>query len=109
MPRPAGPNAHFYLDCMANAAAHSTYDRDAGYLRLGCYGAPARTFFEALGARPSGKTYDTTQDGKHWRFTQIPKKDLYGLDGCWQVVAPASGEPEFGCLLIYPAGPFLDQ
>ena len=109
VPQPAGPNAHFYTDCMADAAAHSTYDRDARYLRLGCYGAPAKAFFEALGARPPGKTFDTTQGGKHWRFTQIPEKNLYGLDGCWQVVAPSPGEAEFGCLLIYPAGSFLDQ
>lgn len=108
-PKPAGPNARYFANCLSDSAAHSTYDRDDRYIRFACYGTVAKAFYDALGQRAPGKTYEVVQADRRWRYTEIPKEDTFGLDGCWQSIVSASGEEPYGCMLLYPAGAFLDD
>jgi hypothetical protein len=106
-PAPAPANARFYADCFADSTANKSYDRNGAYLRFTCYGAAAQAFYEALGPWSGPKGWERTVDGMTYRFTAAVKKDDSGsgVDRCWH--APA-GNPVYGCLLVFPAGKFID-
>jgi len=105
---PAPPNAVFFADCLATAATARSFDRDGRYLRFACYGTTAQTFYEALGRRPPESAYEEQHDGAVFRFTEKPVKDTIGLDYCRRSPT-ASPAKAFSCVLIYPAGAFLDH
>jgi hypothetical protein len=105
---PAPANAAFITDCISQAVATGAVTAQNRYLLFRCKGAPARAFYEKLATLPADKTATEVKGDWTWRFTTKPKKDTDGLDGCWQDSAAAGTEAEFGCRLIYPAGPFLD-
>ncbi len=106
-PAPAPANAKFYADCLADSIASKSYDRNGAYLRFTCYGAAAQAFYEALGPWSGPKGWERTTGGMSYRFTaEVKKEDSgSGVDRCWQ--APA-GNPAYGCLLVFPAGKFID-
>ena len=105
---PAPPNAVFFADCLATAATARSFDRNGRYLRFACYGTTAKTVYEALGRRPPELAYEEQHAGAVFRFTEKPMKNTIGLDYCrWSGAAlPAQA---FSCVLIYPAGAFLDH
>ncbi|MBA3810817.1 MAG: hypothetical protein H0X27_04060 [Caulobacteraceae bacterium] len=105
---PAPPNAAYFADCFAGSAAARTFDRDGRYLRFACHGETARVFFEALGRGPPGAAYEERHDGALFRFTEKPVKNTIGLDYCRRSPA-GEGAEEYACVLIYPAGAFLDR
>lgn len=102
------PNASYFADCLSSAASGRSYDRDGRYLRFACYGDVAKAFFEALGRRPLDAAYEELSPTVVRRFTEKPVKDKIGLDYCRRssTESPAS---EYGCVLTFPAGAFLDH
>ena len=48
--QPATPQAHFYADCIKQAIAAASYDREDGLIRFHCAGAPADAFYNGLAA-----------------------------------------------------------
>jgi len=104
----APPNAAFFADCLADSATAKSYDRDGRYLRFTCQGKTAQAFFEALGRRSPDVAYEEARGQEVLRFTEKPVKDTSGLDYCRRSSGPSASE-EFSCVLIYPAGAFLDR
>ncbi len=105
---PAPPNAAYFADCLAASAAAKAYDRDGRYLRFTCSGLVAQAFFEALGKRPPAVAYEEHPAGANVRFTEKPKKNTDGLDYCREDLTRSAPE-RYSCVLIYPAGAFLDR
>lgn len=105
---PAPPNAGFFADCLATAAIARSFDRDGRYLRFACYGPTAKAFYEALGRRPPEVAYEEQHDGAVFRFTEKPVKNPIRLDYC-RLSDTALPAQAFSCVLIYPAGAFLDR
>jgi hypothetical protein len=105
---PAPKNARLYADCLADAAASDSIQRQGRYLLFTCKGGAAERFFDRLGERKPGSAYAETRADGLYRFTETPKKNTDGLDYCRQSSTTAA-PPETICVLIYPAGPFLDQ
>ncbi|RYF92184.1 MAG: hypothetical protein EON95_13255 [Caulobacteraceae bacterium] len=106
--QPAPPNAAFYSDCFRDAAERGNLKAQNGYLLLSCQGEPAKRFYDKLGTLPASATHSETRASVTLRYTTRPKKDTDGLDACWQDSQAAGTEFEYGCRLIYPAGPLLD-
>jgi len=100
---PAPPQARFYADCIAQAAASGTYDREENTLRFRCVGAPARAFYDGLAAWSAarGSQYDMG-DGRTVRFTQAVQRDPVGLDSC-----STDGAQDYACTVILNVGEFL--
>ena len=85
--QPAPPQAKFYADCIAQASAANTYDREANLIRFNCSGAPAQAFFEGLAAYSAEIGAEHTAEGRIMRFTQKVREGVFGLDYCWQETA----------------------
>lgn len=101
---PAPPQAKFYADCIAQAAAANTYDREANLIRFTCNGAAAQAFFEGLAAYSAEIGAERTGEGRIMRFTQKVGQSVRGLDYCWQETGAAPG---YGCTVIFNVGAFL--
>ena len=106
-PVPAPKNARLYADCLADAAATDSIQRQGRYLLFTCKGAAAERFFDQLGARQPDVAYEETRADGLYRFTERPKKDTAGLDYCRRQAPEAGGGSS--CVLIYPAGSFIDR
>lgn len=67
---PVPPQARLYADCIAQAAATNSLnrERDGETLRFTCTGAPARAFFDGLGPRSAEVGLEYVADGLTWRF-----------------------------------------
>ena len=101
--RPAPPQARFYADCIAQAAAAGAYDREGTTLRFRCTGAPARAFYDGLAAWSARAGGDRVAGGRTYRFTSPMKQNPSGLDFCW-----ADGGGEHRCTVVLRVGEFLD-
>lgn len=80
------PRGKLFADCLADAAAHTSYgvakDGDANVLVFTCSGAPAKAFFEGLGAWAREHLSEAKADGKIVRSTNRVRKNLFGVDYC---------------------------
>lgn len=102
--RPAPLQARFYADCVAAAVAAGTYDRETelNVLRFRCEGAPARAFYEGLGAWSAKIGSERVGEGRTWRFASEIERDPVGLDFC------SKGEGEdWRCTVVLNVGEFL--
>jgi hypothetical protein len=106
---PAPANARFYADCIGQAAAAGTYRRasDGGgdeLILFTCTGAPARAFYDALGAWSARIGSAFSHDGRSYRSTAKVQANMFGVDSC----SAANGE-DHRCVITFNAGDFLDQ
>jgi hypothetical protein len=99
---PAPPQALFYADCMAAAAAAQNYDREENTLRFHCTGAVAQRFYEGLGPWSGAHASELRDGGRMLRLTQRPEHDVSGLDFCWR-----SDAGDYGCTVVLNVGEFL--
>lgn len=79
------PNARFYADCIAQAAALNRYGHaydEVHVVVFACEGAPAYAFFEALGPWSAGQRSEVTVDGRVIRSTTRIERDLFAADYC---------------------------
>lgn len=104
---PAPANAAYFTACFGEAVERRTITEQNGYLLFNCRGEIAQRFYDRLGQLPASKTTSETVGTRAWRFTTKAKKNTDGLDGCFRDSAAPGGPDEYGCRLIYPAGPFL--
>ena len=100
----APPQARFYADCIAAAAAARTYDKepDANLLRFTCTGTPARVFYDGLGPYSAQIGSEIVADGRTWRFSQKLVRNPWGVDGC-----SADGMGEYRCTVVLNVGEYL--
>ena len=101
---PASPQLRLYADCLAQSTSAGTFDRENGLIRFTCSGAPAQAFFEGLAAWSAQIGSEHTDASRTWRTTQKMKTSLSGLDHCWRVT---TGDPTYGCTLVFNAGAFV--
>ena len=105
---PAPPRAKLYADCIAQAAAAGTYDRnsdpDTELIRFTCSGEPARVFFDALAGRSAAVGSEWTAQGRTWRSTNRVRRDLFGVDYC-----SAGDAGDHQCVVVLNAGEFLRE
>lgn len=104
----APANAAYFSDCFTDAAERQSLKAQNRYLLFVCQGEAAKRFYDKLGTVPAKSTFTETKGTMTLRYTTRPKNDTDGLDACWQDAAAAGTPAEYGCRLIYPAGPFLD-
>jgi hypothetical protein len=101
--RPARTAAgRFYADCITQASAARTYDREGTTLRFRCTGEPARDFYEGLGSWAARTGSEREGEGRTWRFTSPMQRDPSGLDFCTR---DAAGEHR--CTVVLRVGEFL--
>jgi hypothetical protein len=101
--QPAPPQARFYADCITQAAAGRTYDREGSTLRFRCSGGPAQAFYEGLAGWSAKAGSERTGEGRTWRFTSPMERDPSGLDFCTR---DAAGD--YSCTVVLRVGEFLD-
>jgi hypothetical protein len=103
---PAPPQAKFYADCIAEAAAAGTYDRttDTDALRFTCTGAAAKAFYDGFAAWSAGIGSEVVTNGRRYRFSQKLVENPDGVDHCWRDEAGA-----YGCAVILAVGKFLSS
>lgn len=101
--QPAPPQARFYADCIAQAAAARTYDREANGIRFQCDGAPAQAFFDGLGAWSAQVGSEIQADGAVWRFSVPIRENPSFVDFCRR-----EGE-RYACTVVLNVGEFLAQ
>jgi hypothetical protein len=107
---PAPPQATFYADCIAQAAAERTYFRDTRLdevLRFNCAGDVAQRFFDGLGPRSAAIGSEMAVGIRTWRFTNRIQRDTIGLDYCWRDQPNANAEPVYECTVVLNVGEFL--
>lgn len=99
------PRAHYYADCIAQAAATGAYGRahdpDTEMVLFTCTGGPARAFYEALAERSAEVGSEHQAGGRTYRSTNAVRRNLFGVDYCW-----TEGR-EHGCVVSLNAGEFL--
>lgn len=100
--QPAPPQARFYADCVAQAAAARTYDREGNTLRFRCSGEPARVFYDGLAAWSARQHSELSAEGRTWRFTQRIQRNPSGLDYC-----STDGAGDHRCNVVLNVGEFL--
>lgn len=105
---PAPPNARYYADCIGQAATSGAYRRaaDGGgdeLLLFTCTGAPARAFYDALGAWSAARDSAFEHDGRSYRSTAKVVANLFGVDSC-----SAAAGADHRCVITFNAGDFLD-
>lgn len=103
---PAPPQARFYANCIAAAAAAGTYDResDADVLRFTCTGTPARVFYDGLAAWSAEIDSQITAEGRTWRFSQKLQQNPFGIDYC-----SVAGTTDHRCVVVLNVGEFLNK
>lgn len=99
---PAPPQGRLYADCVAQAAAAGTFDRENNTLRFRCTGEPARAFYDGLGPWSARARSELTADGRTWRFTQPVQRNPSGLDFC-----SAARTGDHRCTVVLNVGEFL--
>ncbi len=100
---PAPAQSRFYVDCIAQAAAANTYDREGNVLRFHCDGAPAQRFYERLAAWSAeiGSQYEA--EGVTWRFTSTIRENPSFRDFC------RHGPQGYDCTVVLNVGEFLAE
>lgn len=103
---PAPPQAKFYGDCIAASAVAETYEKEPGanLLRFHCTGAPARAFYDGLGAWSAKIGSEIVAEGRTWRFTQKLVRNPFGLDNC-----STDGAGDHRCTITLNVGEFLAE
>ncbi len=101
---PAPPQAAFYADCIAAAAAAKTYVKEPGqnFLRFTCTGAAARTFYDGLGPWSASQGSEYVVAGRTERFGQRLIEDTVGIDSC-----STDGAGDYRCTVLLNVGEFL--
>lgn len=102
---PAPPQARLYADCVAQAAANNSFDRESNWIRFRCSGAQAQAFYDGLGAYSASIHSEMHADNRTYRFTQRLQHNPSGIDGCWRDDAGGS----YGCTVVLNVGEFLAQ
>ena len=106
---PAPANARYYADCLGQAAATGAYRRaadDGGdeLILFTCTGAPARVFYEALGAWSAAIDSAFQHEGRTYRSTAKVQANMFGVDSC-----SAVEDADHRCVITFNAGDFLDE
>ncbi len=107
---PAPPQAAFYADCIAQAAAERTYFREPRndeVLRFNCTGDVAERFFAGLAERAAAERSEMVVGIRTWRFTNRIQRDTIGLDYCWRDTPNANAESIYECTVVLNVGSFL--
>jgi hypothetical protein len=79
------PNARFYADCIAQAAALNRYGHaydEVHVVVFTCEGEPAHAFFEALGPWSAQQQSEVTVGDRVIRSTTRIERDLFAADYC---------------------------
>jgi hypothetical protein len=104
----APPNAALYVACMDQAITRGhirrAFDESTELLVFECDGAPARAFFDALGARSARLGAEVVVDGVRIRTTEPVARDLFGADGC-----RAAADGDVRCAISLRTGDFLTE
>ncbi len=98
----APAQAQLYADCIAQAAANRSFDRENNWLRFHCASVPAQAFYDGLAAYSASIHSEIVGNGRTWRFTQRLEHDLSGVDYCWR--DDAGG---YGCTVVLNVGDYL--
>ncbi len=102
--QPAPPQARFYADCIAQAAAADTFDREANVLRFRCEGEVAQRFYEGLGAWSTAVGAELRgADGRIWRFSTPIRENPSFVDFCRRL------DQHYDCTVVLNVGEFLAQ
>lgn len=99
--QPAPAQARFYADCVAQAAAARTYDREANVIRFHCDGAPAQAFFEGLGPWSAQVGSEIQADGVIWRFSVPIRENPSFVDFCRRTA------DRYDCTVVLNVGEYL--
>lgn len=99
--------ARLYADCIAQAVETGAYGRahnaDTEMVLFTCTGAPARTFYEALGSwMQQGPWSAQIGGGRKLRSTMPIQRDLFGVDWC-----STDEADDYLCVISLNAGEFL--
>ncbi|WGM47413.1 hypothetical protein KOAAANKH_02290 [Brevundimonas sp. NIBR10] len=101
---PAPPQAAFYADCIAAAAATKSYVKEPGenFLRFTCTGRVARAFYDALGPWSASQGSEYVVAGRTERFGQRLVENTVGIDSC-----STDGTGDYRCTVVLNVGEFL--
>lgn len=101
--QPAPPQAQFYIDCITQAAAANTFDREENVLRFRCQGDVAQRFYDGLAAHSAAMgTQMAGDDGVIWRFTSEIRENPSFLDFCRRTM-----DVRYDCTVVLNVGEFL--
>lgn len=101
-PGQAAPaQARFYADCIAQAAARDSYDREANVLRFRCDGAVAQRFYDGLAAWSAAQGSQYEAEGVTWRFSTRITQNPSFVDFCRNRGA------DYDCTVVLNVGEFL--
>ncbi|MBC7769019.1 MAG: hypothetical protein H7124_09550 [Phycisphaerales bacterium] len=103
--QPAPAQARFYADCIVQAAAARTYDREQNVIRFHCDGAPARAFFDGLEAWSAEVGSEIVADGRTWRFSTPIRENPSFVDFCRRGGEADAARHE--CTVVLNVGEFL--
>ncbi len=106
--QPPPANTVFFADCFKDATERGDLKAQNGYLLINCRGEAALRFYDKLGTLPETATFAETIGSRSLRYTVRPRKNTDGLDACWRDSHEIGTAAEYGCRLVYPAGPLLD-
>jgi hypothetical protein len=101
---PAPPQAQFYVDCITQAAAARTFDREGNVLRFHCNGDVAQRFFEGLGPWSTEIGSEYQADGVLWRFSTPIRENPSYVDFC---LLYEEFVPRWECTVVLNVGEFL--
>lgn len=93
--------ARFYVDCITQAAAANTYDREANVIRFHCSGDVAQRFYDGLGAWSAAQGSQYEADGATWRFSTPIRENPSFVDFCKRAGS------SYDCTVVLNVGEFL--
>lgn len=102
--QPAPAQARYYADCIAQAAAANTYDREANVLRFQCSGDVAQRFYDGLAAYSASIGSQYEADGATWRFSTTIRENPSFVDFCRRTSAA-----RYDCTVVLNVGEFLAE
>lgn len=105
---PAPPNSVYFTQCLEVALQAKAVSRNGPLLQFACYGETAEWFYNALGRRPPDVLSEKTYGDDTYRFVDHVGTQADDMSYCRRA-ARAAVEQQYACMLLLPAGSFLDR
>ncbi len=102
--QPAPAQSRFFADCINEAVAANTFDREANVLRFRCEGTTAQRFYERLASYSPRIGAEYQADGTTWRFTSPIRENPSFRDFCRR-----SADARYDCTVVLNIGEFLEE
>jgi len=102
--QPAPAQSRFFTDCITQAVAADSVDREANVLRFHCEGETAQRFYERLASYSPRIGAEYEADGATWRFTSPIRENPSFRDFCRR-----SADARYDCTIVLNIGEFLEE